>query len=47
MKVSELEDTHNEFDTIYERDYVEELLEDDRIDVQEAAFMRGYTEEDN
>lgn len=45
MKVSELEDTLEKYHTIYEQDFVEELLEDDRIDVQEAAFMRGYTDE--
>jgi len=27
---------------IYEPDYVEELLEDDEISIEEAGFMEGY-----
>jgi len=29
-------------ETIYSKDYIDNLLDDDEIDVEEAGFMEGY-----
>jgi len=44
--IDEIEDDFksSEVVDIYEKDYVQELLDDDALDGSEAAFLQGYVD---